>query len=94
MKSEIELSDLGTQTLKYIWIFLSMVVLVVICKIFLSNLDRLYIILNSKYITEVEHDLYNFENEEEKKLFYLTRVFTRINKNISYDLQSLADKGI
>ena len=41
----------------------------------------------------MDSEISNFENEEEKKLFYLTRVYTRINKNINYDLQSLADKG-
>jgi len=51
------------------------------------------VILNSNCLTGFDNDLNNFESEEEKKLFYLTRVFTRINKHINYDLNSLADKG-
>jgi len=59
-----------------------------------SEIDKLLKLLNSKYDWDLESELLNFENEDEKKLFYLTRVFTRINRNINHDLQSLADKGI
>ena len=43
--------------------------------------------------SDSENDLFSFENEDEKKLFILTRLFTRINKNTNYDVHSVADKG-
>ena len=36
-----------------------------------------------KTLEQLENELLNFENEDEKKLYILTRLFTRINKNIN-----------
>ena len=43
--------------------------------------------------SDSENELFNFENEDEKKLFMLTRLYTRINKNTNYDVYTVADKG-
>jgi len=98
MGSEVDISYISKFTSSYFWMFVSMLVLVVVCKILLNTskyyyLDRIYSIMSSNCTSEFESELFNFENEEEKKLFYLTRIYTRINKNVNYDLHSIADKG-
>ena len=51
-------------------------------------------ILNQKASQYEEIPNSNFENDEEKKLFYLTRYNTIINKEFPQDIERAAERGI
>lgn len=48
----------------------------------------------SSFNTDPENDISMCQIEEEKKLYYLTKLYTKINKNKNKDLYLIADKGI
>jgi len=52
------------------------------------------VILNQKASQYEEIPDSVFENDEEKKLFYLTRYNTLINKEFPQDIEKAAEKGI
>ena len=68
----------------FFWIFLLCLIIIIAY--------RIYCLINST-CTDYENELLNFESEDEKKLYILTRLFTRINKNTKNDVCSVADKG-
>ncbi len=68
----------------FFWVFLIFLIIIIAYRIFL--------IINSDFSYN-DNDLLNFETEDEKKLYILTKIFTKINKNINYDIKLIADKG-
>lgn len=67
------------------WSYASYKMLIYLVRIIFEKL------LNKKTTKKIH---LKFESEEEKKLFYLTRFNTKINKRLSLNTEKEADKGI
>ena len=84
MEKESSFLNLTRASPNFFWIFLLLIIIILAY--------RIYLLINST-CQEYENELLNFENEDEKKLYILTRLFTRINKNINNDINVAADIG-
>ncbi len=70
----------------FFWVFLLIIIMIIAHKI--------YLLINSTCSDyENDNELINFENEDEEKLYILTKIFTKINSNINNDIKNIADKG-
>jgi len=79
------------------WISIIFFLGVFICKNYFKIIEiivRLMMILNQKSLNLREYEELNFEDEEEKKLFLLTKYNTLINKSPPIDIENAANKSI